>query len=134
MRKIQNILSALKKQNDTAVQCADVVITEQDIITALRDDNKDTDEPLLHAFRKLTAFFEENKDLLPDAVHALLDHLEFITPERNCVCHMGCPPCADCVEYSQYRELIRAINEILPQAAPDKKQNNISIDDDSGII
>jgi len=109
-----------------------VTISQAEIFAALGSvGNETVNSPLLDMFRLMTAFFEEDDDLLLDAFIALLNHLESITPGRNCSCHMGNPPCSDCVDYSRHRELIQHGNHFLKERnvlkSPDEFEDDIII-------
>lgn len=133
MNKSETIRELYKHLKTIATeQCTDVTISQNEILAALGSVGKEVvNNPALEAFHELTSFFEQDNELLIGALDALLNHLECITPERNCCCHLGCPPCGDCVEYSRHRELIATINIALLKIGADK---NAAIDDDSGII
>ena len=119
MNKSEIIQEFYKHLEDGAEERTDVTISQTEIFAALGTTwGEDVKSPLLDQFYDLTRFFAGDDELLLDAFIALLNHLESITPERKCFCHLGNPPCSDCVDYSRHRELIQQGNHFLKERNP----------------
>jgi hypothetical protein len=57
---------------------------------------------------------------LGDALEGFIENDD--TPEANCSCHIT-PPCEDCVEYAQQRELLSNATEALAEIAAFDKED-----------
>ena len=61
-----------------------------------------------------------NEHLLRECVERLLEYVD--APEKNCSCHIF-PPCNDCVDYGDLRELQEASKEALATTATSQPSN-----------
>jgi hypothetical protein len=80
----------------------------------------ETPERLRHLFttdpRPLVALLQQ----LEGALEGFIENDD--TPEASCSCHIA-PPCGDCVEYAQQRELLSNATEALAAIAAFEKED-----------